>query len=138
MEQNMSLKDVIGEYGFVVKLDVSNLLDSAGFYEKGLGLVHDPRFDTDTWIQFNLPGINQVAIGLSASGGVGAGGTTPTFVVNDINAARESLLQNDVQVSPIQEVGLGVQMAFFQDADGNPLALRQNPSSQPRATEIGA
>jgi glyoxylase I family protein len=134
----MSLKDVIGEYGFVVKLDVSNLQVSAGFYEKGLGLVHDPRFDTDTWIQFNLPGLKQEAIGLSASGGASTGGTTPTFVVNDINAAKKSLLQNDVEVGPIQDVGLGVQMAYFQDADGNPLALRQNPSSQPRATEIGA
>jgi predicted enzyme related to lactoylglutathione lyase len=89
-------------------------------------------------MQFNLPDIDQVAIGLSASGSVSPGGSVPTFVVNDINAARQSLLDNGVEVGPIQDVGLGVLMAFFQDPDGNTLALRQNPPSQPRATEIGA
>ena len=133
----MSLKDIIGEYGFVAKLDVSNLQVSAGFYT-ALGLEHDPRFDTPTWMQFNLPGIDQVAIGLSASGNVSTGGSVPTFVVNDINAARQSLLDAGVEVGPIQDVGLGVLMAFFQDPDSNTLALRQNPSSQPSATEIGA
>ena len=133
----MSLKDIIGEYGFVAKLDVSNLQASAAFYT-ALGLEHDPRFDTPTWMQFNLPGIDQVAIGLSASGNVSPGGSVPTFVVNDINAARQSLIDTGVEVGPIQDVGLGVLMAFFQDPDSNTLALRQNPSSQPRATEIGA
>ncbi len=133
----MSLKDIIGEYGFVAKLDVSNLQASDAFYTT-LGLEHDPRFDTPTWMQFNLPGIDQVAIGLSASGSVSTGGSVPTFVVNDINAARQSLLDAGVEVGPIQDVGLGVLMAFFQDPDSNTLALRQNPSSQPRATEIGA
>jgi predicted enzyme related to lactoylglutathione lyase len=134
----MSLKDVIGEYGFVAKLDVSNLQASAGFYGTALGLEHDPRFDTPTWMQFNLPDIDQVAIGLSATGSVSTGGSVPTFVVNDINAARQSLLDNGVEVCPVKDVGLGVLMAFFQDPDGNTLALRQNPSSQPRAAEIGS
>ncbi|HEV7743555.1 MAG TPA: VOC family protein [Pyrinomonadaceae bacterium] len=134
----MSLKDIIGEYAFVIKLEVSNLQASAGFYENGLGLIHDPKFDTPTWMQFNLPGIDQVAIGLSLSSSVSSGGSVPTFVVDDIEAARQSLIDNHVEVGPIEDVGLGVLMAFFQDPDGNALALRQNPPSQPRAAEIGA
>ncbi|MDT7540590.1 MAG: hypothetical protein QOE33_494 [Acidobacteriota bacterium] len=133
----MSLKDIIGEYGFVAKLDVSNLQVSAEFYT-ALGLEHDPRFDTPIWMQFNLPDIDQVAIGLYASGSVSPGGSVPTFIVNDINAARQSLLDAGVEVRPIQDVGLGVLMASFYDPDSNTLALRQNPSSQPSATEIGA
>ena len=31
----MSLIDVLGEYAFVAKLDVSNLQESASFYENG-------------------------------------------------------------------------------------------------------
>ena len=134
----MSLIDVLGEYAFIAKLDVSNLKMSADFYENVLGLVHDPRFDTDKWMQFNVPNINQVAVGLWESDNVGTGGSVPTFVVTDIQAAGNYLTEQGIAVSPIQDVGEGVFMAFFDDPDGNTLGLRQNSPNQPNPAEIGA
>lgn len=130
----MSLKDIIGDYAFVAKLDVTNLQASAGFYGTALGLERDTSFDTPTWTQFKLPGIDQVAIGLYAGGNVSRGGAVPTFVVKDIKVACQGLIDNSVEVGPIYDVGHGVLMAFFLDPDNNTLALRQNPSKNKPTT----
>ncbi|AOJ05052.1 hypothetical protein WS70_25335 [Burkholderia mayonis] len=60
-----------------------------------------------------------------------------TFVVNDIDGARQQLIENKVPVDNISDVGDGVKLCFFKDPDGNLLGLRQNPASQPRAEKIG-
>lgn len=134
----MALKDIIGDYAFVTKMDVSDLDKSANWYEQRLGLVHDARFDTPTWRQFSVPGIARVAIGLNRDpAGVGSGGSVGTFVVSNISAARHGLIEHGVDVGAIIDVGHGVQLAFFQDPDGNALGLRQNGSQHPKAAEIG-
>lgn len=134
----MSLKDILGEYGFVAKVDVSDLDASANWYESKLGLIPDPRYDTATWRQFNLPGITLSAIGLNRNAaGVGSGGAVSTFVVNDITAARASLIEQGIPVGPITDVGSGVLLCFFKDPDGNSLGLRQNSPDHPKASQIG-
>ena len=134
----MSLKDILGEYGFSAKVDVSDLDASANWYTSKLGLIPDPRYNTPTWRQFNLPGIPLIAIGLNRNAaGVGSGGAGSTFVVNDVAAARESLIEQGVPVGPITDVGGGVLLCFFKDPDGNSLGLRQNSPDQPKAGQIG-
>ena len=89
-------------------------------------------------MQFNLPNINQVAVGLYESDNVGTGGSVPTFVVTDIEAAISYLTSLGITVTAIQQVGEGVSLAFFNDPDDNTLGLRQNSPNQPSPAEIGA
>lgn len=132
----MALKDVIGEHAFVSKVDVSDLDASAAFYGKKLGLVPDEKYNTPTWRQFRV--LPRVAIGLNVNpGGVGTGGAVATLVVDDIVQARNGLHKQNVTVGPIFDAGHGVQLAFFEDPDGNSLGLRQNSPQHPMAAAVG-
>lgn len=129
----MSLKDLVGDYGFVAKVDVSDLDASTDWYERKLGLMLDERYSTPTWRQFGLPGISRTAIGLNLTpAGVGSRGAVSTFVLVDIAAARKALIAQGVAVGPIVDVGHGVLLCFFKDPDGNSLGLRQNSKGQPK------
>ena len=46
------------------------------------------------------------------------------LVVSDIDEAREMLVGNGVEVSPVQDMG-GVKYAHLSDPDGNTWALQQ-------------
>lgn len=132
----MSLKDIIGPYALVFKQNSPSVPKSRKWFVEKLGLVHDPRYDLpagtgDIWSQLNIPEIKNVALGLS-KGPVGPGSTVLTFVVPDIEHARKQLIANNVKVGKIEDVGLGVLLAFFKDDVGNPLCLRQNPKDQPQ------
>jgi lactoylglutathione lyase len=126
------LEKLASAYAVVAKVDVSNLAASQKWYQNKLGLQHDPRFDAPTWRQLNFPGIARVAVGLNLNaGGIGTGGAVTTLVVADIVASRNELIGRKVDVSKIQDVGQGVQLAFFKDPDGNSLGLRQNGTIPP-------
>ncbi|WP_156440839.1 VOC family protein [Burkholderia sp. ABCPW 14] len=134
----MLLKNITKEYAFVAKIDVSDLDASSDWYQKNLGLIPDSRYDTPSWRQFNLPDLKRVALGLNFDAtNVGTGGAVLTFVVNNIDNARQNLIENKVPVTNIIDVGHGVKLCFFQDLDGNSLSLRQNSASQPLAEKIG-
>lgn len=49
------------------------------------------------------------------------------LVVNDINASRADLVARGIDVSPVEDVGGGVQYAWFRDPDGNTLTLQEMP-----------
>lgn len=49
------------------------------------------------------------------------------FVVDDIGRARAELASRGVEISPVQDVGGGVKYAWFDDPDGNTLALQEMP-----------
>ncbi|MEH2288684.1 VOC family protein [Nostoc sp.] len=123
----MTLKNTFGEYSFVTKVDVTNLEASVKWYKDKLGLVPEDKYDTPSWRQLSIPDIGNFAIGLNLSNSVVAGSTVSTFVVSNIAAARQSLIEKGVEVEPITDVGHGVQLSVFKDIDGNLLGLRQNP-----------
>jgi catechol 2,3-dioxygenase-like lactoylglutathione lyase family enzyme len=124
----MALKDILGEYGLVVKQNVSDLDKSHEWYSKKLDLKYDSRYTTPIWQQFFLPELTAVAIGLNLDPThTGTRGATTTFVVDDINKARDELIKRGVEVGPIHDAGHGVKLAFFFDPDNNALGLRQNP-----------
>jgi glyoxylase I family protein len=128
----MSLKEMVGNYGFVAKVDVSDLNASTDWYQGKLGLMLDERYSTPTWRQFTLPDLPSTAIGCNLNaGGVGSGGAVSTFVVVDIETARNNLLAQGIDVGAIVDVGDGVLLCFFKDPDGNALGLRQNAPEQP-------
>jgi predicted enzyme related to lactoylglutathione lyase len=76
-------------------------------------------------------------VGLSQGQPVGNGSSVVTFVVPDIELARNELIGQGVVVKPIEHPGHGVRLAYFQDSDGNNLVLRQNPENHPSPREIG-
>ncbi|MEH2243795.1 VOC family protein [Nostoc sp.] len=123
----MTLKNTFGEYSFVSKVDVTNLEASVEWYKDKLGLVPESKYDTPSWRQFSIPDIGRFAIGLNLSKSVETGSAVNTFVVDNIVAARQSLIEKGVEVGPITDVGHGVQLSVFKDIDGNLLGLRQNP-----------
>ncbi|MBV9690752.1 MAG: VOC family protein [Ktedonobacteraceae bacterium] len=131
----MQLSDIIGEYGLIVKLDVSDLDKTRSWYTDKLGLKQDSRFDTSTWVQLFLPKLRAVAIGLNLDPAK-AGKGNVTFVVDNIEKARDGLIRQGVEVGPIQTVVHDVRLAFFKDPEGNSLTLRQNPSGQPTVSAI--
>jgi len=47
------------------------------------------------------------------------------LVVDDVEAARELLRSNDVDVSEVSDMGGGVRYAYFSDPDGNSWALQE-------------
>ncbi|MDQ1306252.1 MAG: glyoxylase family protein [Actinomycetota bacterium] len=125
------------ETGLVVRLNVADVEVSATWYESKLGMAPDHRFDAPHWRQFNLNGVVGAAVGLSQDQPVGNGGSVVTFVVSSIERARDELMKEGITVGPIENPGHGVQLALFQDLDGNNLALRQNPGSHPSPRQIG-
>ena len=47
------------------------------------------------------------------------------LVVDDVDAAREPLSGNGVEVSDVMDMGGGIRYAYFSDPDGNSWALQQ-------------
>ena len=47
------------------------------------------------------------------------------LVVDDVDAARELLRANGVEVSEVSDLGGGVRYAYFSDPDGNSWALQE-------------
>jgi catechol 2,3-dioxygenase-like lactoylglutathione lyase family enzyme len=134
----MRLQDIIGNFGLVVKVDVSDLAASTAWYQQKLGFEPDPRFDVPgSWSQLNVPGIAGVAVGLNYGTPSGSGSETTTFVVDSIEAARAGLIAQGVDVGKVEPVGGGVQLAFFADPDKNKLGLRQNLPVHPPAASVG-
>lgn len=135
----MALKDLITEYGVVSKIDVSSIEASTAWYEEKLELVLDNRFNTPGWwAQLYLPEFGPaVAVGLNHNPErTGTGGQRLTFVVDDIAAARQQLMDKGVEVGPINQLPHEVQEANFKDPDGNLLGLRQNSPEMPKASAI--
>ncbi|MGI0120012.1 VOC family protein [Zooshikella sp. RANM57] len=127
------------EYAFVAKIEVRDIKKSVEWYSNKLGFKVDPRFtENPRWRQLNMPGIKRTAIGLWESKNPATnGGEVNTIVVKDIESARKELLARDVDVSPIEDAGQGVQLAYFKDIDGNQLGLRENASHEPPPNQVG-
>ena len=126
--------------GFVARVTVSDMKKSIAWYESKLGLELDQRFAGDYWNQLNFKGMSRFAIGLglpSRHFKVGSGGAVTTIVVDNIKEEKERLESKGVSVSPIKNVGQGVQLAFFADPDGNRLGLRKNSPTECSAALIG-
>ncbi|NEO78871.1 VOC family protein [Moorena sp. SIO4G3] len=112
--------------GYVSKVNVTDLGRAIFFYQELLGMERDTSRDTPSWTQFFYPNVPGTQIGLYEDKATGTGEAVLTLVVEDIEKARYFLMSRGIDVSPIQDVGGGVLLAFFTDFDGNTLGLRQN------------
>ncbi|NEO71018.1 VOC family protein [Moorena sp. SIO3H5] len=112
--------------GYVSKVNVADLGQAIFFYEELLGMERDTSEDTDRWTQFFYPNVPDTKIGVYEGQPTGTGEAALTLVVAHIEFARDVLISQGIEVSPIQDVGEGVLLAFFKDFDGNSLTLREN------------
>ncbi|NEO23948.1 VOC family protein [Moorena sp. SIO4A5] len=112
--------------GYVSKVNVADLGRAIFFYHELLGMEWDHSQDTYRWTQFFYPNVPGTKIGVYESQPTGTGEAALTLVVNNIEEASDFLMSRRIEVSPIQDVGGGVLLAFFKDFDGNSLTLRQN------------
>ena len=73
--------------------------------------------------------LNTALVTLCIGVGMGTADAPPVqglhLVVDDVDAARELLRSNDVDVSEVSDMGGGVRYAYFSDPDGNSWALQE-------------
>jgi len=113
------------QYGFVVKLDVSDMERSVQWYVNNFSLKENKNYTTPDWVQFKIPGVTNAELGLKRRAGSGSGGVNLTFEVPDIKGFRDVLILKGVQVGPVKDVGQGVLLAFLKDPDSTTIVLRQ-------------
>lgn len=139
----------------VTKLSVSDVLHSKEFYENVLGFTVDERYtisdggtySTNSYLEMNAPCAQggSFTIGLykdidAPYPSMPANGTVPSFIVDDIKATLQDLLQQGVVVMPMgggegddkyiisntSDEGYVDLFFFFCDPDNNSLVIRQN------------
>ena len=140
----------------MVFVPVSDVDRAKAFYRDQVGFNEDfdSQFgDNVRMVQLTPPGSGcSIALMTGLAPGPGLENMEPgslnglQIVVSDLNAAREKLIENDVEVSEVMEVvheeGKSVYRAvtgepsgwnayaFFNDPDGNGLIMQQSPGDE--------
>ena len=83
-------------------------------------------YSQESWVVINT-GATKLALNLGGSGRVGEDAPMIVFGVEDIEAARTTLLARGVALEEIFDAGDGVKVAQGRDAEGNPISLEQRP-----------
>ena len=108
-----------------LSVPVADLDRSIDWYQKVLGFQLDYRMDDVGWCELKSP-VDKVTVGLSVVEKPNPGGATPTFGVQDIEAAKASLETNDVRIDgEIITIANMVSLLTFYDVDGNALMFSQ-------------
>ena len=118
---------LIGKLSEVI-LFVENMATQAAFYRDKLGLeVVHPRGVDDLagqfWVALDTGGCT---LALHGGGKRRLGEDTPRLVfhVEDVDAAREELLQRGVAMDPVRVIGPGVRVCDGRDPEGNKVSIQ--------------
>jgi catechol 2,3-dioxygenase-like lactoylglutathione lyase family enzyme len=119
--------------GYVYRVNVSDVKQTLKFYRDILGMELD-KLATDCppsprekcWLEFRDRSNLRSKIGAFVSPNTGTGSAVITIVVENVDTARKYLESEGIEVSPIQDAGKRVRLAFFSDFDGNNLAIRDD------------
>ena len=115
--------------GLTVSLPVSDLDAAIDWYQKVLGFELQYRMDDLGWCELISP-VAKVNVGLSVVESPNPGGATPTFGVQDMNAAKASLQEHGVRIDgDIVTIEGMVSLLTFYDQDNNSLMLYQDLAS---------
>ena len=113
----------------LVPLRSTDVDRSKAFYSDQVGFHVDHDVEPGNGmrvVQLTPPGSAcSIVVGVGISDPDAAPVRNLHLVVDDLEAARESLTGNGVDVSGIQDMGGGVRYAYFSDPDGNSWALQQ-------------
>ena len=111
--------------GLTVAMPVSDLDRAIHWYHDVLGFELKYRMDDIGWCELVSPVAN-VNVGLSVVEKPDPGGSTPTFGVKDMQAAKVSLEANGVRIDgDIVTIENMVSLLTFYDADDNTLMFFQ-------------
>lgn len=109
----------------VISINVSNFDKAVEWYREALGFEIVYRLDQYGWGEIATPW-DGVTLGLGQTEEVKTGGTTPTFGVKDIAAAREYLESLGTRFDgDTHEIEGMVKLCTFYDPDGNSFMLAQ-------------
>jgi catechol 2,3-dioxygenase-like lactoylglutathione lyase family enzyme len=109
-----------------ISINVSDLERAIEWYQDVLGLELVYKLDQHGWCEL-ATATKHVTIGLGQTEEQKAGGTTPTFGVMDIDAARKHLESKDVRFDgDTYEIEGMVRLAMFYDPDGNSFMLAES------------
>ena len=110
----------------VISIGVSDLERSIEWYRQMLGFEVVYKLAEYGWCEVQTP-YGGVTLGLGQSEEPKpSGGTTPTFGVKDIDAARGHLERHGVRFDgDTYEISGMVKLATFYDPDGNPFMLAE-------------
>ena len=116
--------------GLTCSLGVTDLGRSIAWYQEVLGFNLLYRRDDIAWCELST-GVDKVNVGLSQREEAGgAGGSTLTFGVTDIEAAKVELEGRGVrQDGPIRDIDGLVRLLTFYDPDDNALMFYQMPEA---------
>ena len=113
----------------LVPLPSSDVDRSKAFYVDRVGFHLDHDVEPGNGmrvVQLTPPGSAcSIVVGVGISDPTAAPVRNLHLVVDDVDAARSTLVGNGVDVSDVQDMGGGVRYAFFSDPDGNSWALQQ-------------
>ena len=110
----------------VISVGVSDMEKAIEWYGDVLGLELVYKLEQFGWCEM-ATATKHVTIGLGQTEEQKAGGTTPTFGVMDIDAARKHLESKDVRFDgDTYEIEGMVRLAMFYDPDGNSFMLAES------------
>ena len=107
----------------VISVGVTDYDRSVAWYRDILGFDLVYELKEYGWCELKTPFNFNVGIGETET--VTPGNVTPTFGVNDIDAAIAHLREHEVQVEDWHEVGGMVRLSTFYDPDGTSWMLAQ-------------
>lgn len=114
--------------GLTCSMGVGDLDRSIAWYQDVLGMTLLYRVDEIAWCELSSP-VAKVNVGLGVREGQagGPGGSTLTFGVTDIEAAKAELDRHGVrQDGPIRDIPGMVRLLTFYDPDDNALMFYQD------------
>lgn len=112
--------------GLTLSLPVRDLDASIRWYADNLGMELLYRMDDMGWCEMASP-VQRVNVGLSVVEKPEPGGTTPTFGVRDIEAAKRFLEQRGIRIDgEIITIEDMVRLLTFYDPDDNALMFYQD------------
>ncbi len=110
----------------VISINVSNFENAVEWYRQALGFEIVYRLDKYGWGEIATPW-GGVTLGLGQTEEVTTGGTTPTFGVKDIAAARAYLESVGTRFDgDTYEIDGMVKLCTFYDPDGNAFMLAES------------
>ena len=117
-------------HNLTISVNVSDLEKAIEWYNDVLGLELVYKLDQHGWCEM-ATATKHVTIGLGQTEEQVTGGTTPTFGVMDIDAARKHLESKDVRFDgDTYEIEGMVKLCMFYDPDGNSYMLAQSLTTE--------
>jgi catechol 2,3-dioxygenase-like lactoylglutathione lyase family enzyme len=131
MEERDMTKSIEFDGGLTLSLPVRDLEASLHWYAEHLGMELLYRLDELGWCEMTSP-VEKVNVGLSVVETPQPGGMTPTFGVQDIEAAKAFLEERGIRIDgDIVTIEGMVRLLTFYDPDDNALMFYQTIGEMP-------